>query len=164
MTRIKVTGRVPAPPAAVFERLADLDAHDGLAAPHIRVLDLHGPRGRRTGGLVELCGPLGVRLRARTRVRSAEFPRELGGTLDTASATRATLHWRLAPEPGRTAVTAELCVDPAPAHRVLLALGGRVWLRRRLATAIDRLMVSSGSGPCRSSARGPARARRSRAA
>ena len=145
---ISATGRVSAPPDVVFRRLCDLDAHHDLAAPHIEVLGLRGPRGARTGGAVALRGPLGVRLRARTRVRTAEFPRELSGTAEADGGTIAALAWHLEPDGARTELTVRLTVRPARAwHRLLLAFGGRLWLRRRLATAIERLAAASQTVP-----------------
>ncbi len=140
-TTVLAEGRVPAPRERVFARLCDLDAHRGLAAPHIDVLALRGPRGARTGGDVELHGPLGIRLRATTTVRSAAYPRELRGSAATEGGTTATLCWRLEDAGAATRVTALLSVEPRrPLDRLLLALGGRTWLRRRLATAIRRLI------------------------
>ena len=137
---ISVTRQVPVPADELFARLCDLDAHRDLAAPHIDVLHLRGPRGARTGGDVELRGPLGIRLRATTMVRAARFPRELSGTAATGRGTTATLRWLLEPAGSRTYATALLVVHPRGAlHRLLLLAGGRPWLRRRLATAIERL-------------------------
>ncbi len=140
-TTIVATGRVRAPRDRVFARLCDLDAHRGLAAPHIDVVELHGPRGARTGGDVELRGPAGIRLRATTAVRSATYPHELTGSAATDGGTTATLCWRLDDAGPETHVTGLMRVEPRrPLDRLLLALGGRVWLRRRLATAIRRLV------------------------
>ncbi|HEX8120878.1 MAG TPA: hypothetical protein VF549_06390 [Solirubrobacteraceae bacterium] len=65
-TTIRVSADVPAPAESVFRRLSDLDAHRHLASPGIEVLSLDGRRGARTGGLVRLNGPLGLRVMART--------------------------------------------------------------------------------------------------
>jgi hypothetical protein len=124
----------------VFERLCDLDAHRDLAAPHIEILDLHGPAGARTGGVVRLNGPLGINVKATTRVRAAHPPHELAGTALTEDGSTGTLTWRLEPGEGATSVTAELATQPRSSRdRLLLSAGGRKWLRRRLAGAIDRL-------------------------
>ena len=137
---VTATGEVAAPAEAVFRLLGDLDAHRTLAAPHIEILQLYGRPGARSGGLVRLRGPLGIRLTARTRVRAARFPSELSGTAEAARGTTATISWRLEPQEGATRLRAELRVDSAhPGHRLLLGLGGRRWLQRRLATGLDRL-------------------------
>ena len=139
-TTIRVAGHVAAPVEAVFRELSDLDAHRELATPYMEILDLHGPRGARTGGLVQLNGPLGVQKTARTAVRSARYPYELSGRAWDSDGSASTLTWRLAPDDDHTIVTVELTVRPGSARDApLLAAGGRAWLRRCLATAIDRL-------------------------
>lgn len=139
-TTIHVAGSVAAAPEAVFCELSDLDAHRQLAAPHIVIEDLHGPRGARTGGVVRLNGPLGVRIRARTAVRSARFGRELSGTVRTDAGTTGTLTWRLEPRGEQTLVTVQLTAEPRNLlDQCLLRAGGQRWLRRRLRTAIGRL-------------------------
>lgn len=139
-TTTRVTRPVPAAAHIVFARLCDLDAHRDLAAPHIEILDLEGPAGARTGGVVQLNGPLGINVRARTAVCAASYPHELAGTARTEAGTVGTITWRLEPGEDATTVTAELDAQPRTAcDRLLLAAGGRAWLRRRLATAIDRL-------------------------
>lgn len=141
---ITVTRQLPAPADQLFVRLCDLDAHRNLAAPHIDVVRLRGPRGARTGGEVELRGPLGIRIRATTAVRAARFPRELTGTAATGRGTTATMRWELEPAGSRTVATARLVVQPrGTLHRLLLLAGGRPWLRRRLATAIERLAAAA---------------------
>lgn len=138
--RIRVAGAIEAPPHRVFAALCDLDAHRDLASPHIEVLDLHGPAGARTGGVVRLNGPLGIRLDARTSVRTARFPSELAGSARTDSGSTGELTWRLEPRDAHTLVTAELTAQPSGRRdALLLRAGGRTWLRRRLATAISRL-------------------------
>lgn len=137
---IRATGHVAAPVEDVFRELSDLDAHRELATPHIEILDLDGPPGARTGGVVQLNGPLGVQKRARTAVRSADFPHELSGSAWDGDGSAGTLTWRLAPDEDHTIVTAELTVEPGNARDTfLLAAGGRAWLRRCLSTAIGRL-------------------------
>jgi hypothetical protein len=142
-TTILASGEVPAPRERLFARLCDLDAHRGLAAPHIAILSLRGPQGARTGGDVELRGPAGIRLRATTAVHAATYPRELRGAATTDDGTTATLSWRLDDAGARTRVTARLSVEPRrPLDRLLLAAGGRLWLRLRLRTAIRRLAAA----------------------
>lgn len=144
-TTIRVTGSTPAPADAVFRRLRDLDAHRDLAAPHIEILDLRGPRGARTGGVVQLNGPLGVQVRACTTLRATLAAREITGTARTDHGSTGTLTWRLEAGGDETVVTADLTARARSARdALLLAIGGRWWLRRRLATAIDRLHPPSG--------------------
>ena len=139
-TTIRMSADVPASAESVFRRLSDLDAHRHLASPGIEVLSLQGRPGARTGGFVRLNGPLGIRVTARTRVRAAQFPRVLSGDASTPDGTTASLAWHLEPHGPETTVAVVLTAQPRSArHRALLALGGRLWLRRRLATAIRRL-------------------------
>lgn len=154
----RARGRVGAPPGQVFHRLRDLDAHRDLAAPHIEILELYGPRGARRGGSVRLNGPLGLRRAARTRVRGAEFPHRLTGTADAGGGTCATLSWSLGPDAAGTGVEVTLEVAPGTVgDRLLLMAGGRTWLRRRLRIAIRRLAAdcrdSTSIGPMSSATR-----------
>ena len=74
---------IDAAPSDIFDLLRDLDRHDELTDPGIRILRLHGPPGRRTGGLVQLRGPAGVTRLARTRVQGAEPRSRLWGAAET---------------------------------------------------------------------------------
>jgi hypothetical protein len=140
---VTATASVPATPEALFSELSDLDAHGRLAAPHVEIQDLHGPRGARTGGIVRLNGPLGLRVVAQTRVRTARPGRELSGTVRTDSGTTGTLTWRLEPRGAHTIVTARLTAEPGSLRDLcLLSAGGRRWLRCRLRTAIGRLCAA----------------------
>src|SRR4051812_5706781 len=93
----------------------------------MRILQLEGPRGRRTGGLVELRGPLGIKRLVRTRVAGAEPGRRLWGTAVTEQGAKAHVEWRLRPcDEDRTAVQVRIEVEASTwPERVLLALGGR---------------------------------------
>ncbi len=137
---VRAGGRVPLPREQTWRLLADLDRHHALIDSGMTILALDGPRGARTGGLVELRGPLGLRRRAQTKVEAAKHPRWLAGTAATPSGTRASLEWYLRASPHGTRVDVELQITPATRRdRLLLALGARPWLRRRLRAAVDRL-------------------------
>jgi hypothetical protein len=126
--------------ADVFALLVDLDRHGELTDQGMRILSLQGPPGRRTGGLVELRGPGGLRRLARTRVQGAEPYSRLWGTAETADGARACLEWRVRPQGDRTHVEVRLDLRARRwRDRILLHLGGRAWLRARLRAALDRL-------------------------
>ena len=144
---VRAGGPVPLPREETWRILADLDRHHALTDGAMTILELDGPHGARTGGLVELRGPLGLRRRAQTAVRAAEHPQWLAGTAATPSGTRAVLEWHLRPAPHGTHVDVELQVVPATRRdRLLLALGAQRWLRRRLRAAVTGLAAMAGSG------------------
>jgi hypothetical protein len=125
---------VHAPPGDVSAFLRDLGRHwqltDGAVVPV----------GHDDGGAVVLIrGPLGLRRAALTRIDVAT-PRELSGTAFVGATTRATVSWHLEPAPGGTSVELGVRVDRASwSDGLVLALGGRAWLRRRLGRALRRL-------------------------
>jgi hypothetical protein len=95
-TRIHVGAVVPAPAEMVSSRVADVDGHDELAAPHIRVLALHGPPGARHGGTVQLRGPVGLRRVAHIAVDRTTAGQVLQGHATTARGATATLPMEIA--------------------------------------------------------------------
>jgi len=133
---------VNAPPEEVFAFLADLGNHWIVADRFVEVVDLHRPNGDRAdGGQVRLRGPLGVRRTVTTRVVATKAPRLLIGTAEIAPGTRARVSWALAGHLGSTRVRLGASVErAAPLDRVLLALGGRWWLRRRFEKTLEGLV------------------------
>jgi carbon monoxide dehydrogenase subunit G len=125
---------VAAPPPAVFAFLADLQRHWELLPDALDVLAADG-----SGALIRLHGPLGLRRELRTEVTEVRAP---SGLVGVASGTRerATVSWSLTPDGAGTRVRLHVDVERASLRdRALLALGGRAWLRRRLAAALERL-------------------------
>jgi uncharacterized protein YndB with AHSA1/START domain len=139
---IEAEALVPASPEEVFEFLSDLDNHWRLVDRFVQVVELEGPDGQpANGGVVRLRGPLGVRRTARTRVTAAKAPRLLIGTAELGERTRGRVSWTLAGRLGQTRVRLAAEVEHAdPLDRLLLRLGGRAWMRRRFATALERLV------------------------
>lgn len=126
---------LPAPADDLFAHLADLERHWDLLPGRVQVLEADGD-----GALVRLRGPLGLRRTVRTRITLLRAPRELHGRARTAGGTVATVTWSLEPNGSATHVTLSADVERAAPHdRVLLVLGGNVWVRRALAQALDRL-------------------------
>ena len=137
---IEATALVPAAPEDVFEFLSDLANHWRLVDRLVEVLSVDGEPPNRA--LVRLRGPLGLRRTVRTRVTATRAPRLLIGVAEMGDegATRALVSWTLAGRLGQTRVRLAAEVEQASAvDRLVLALGGRVWLRRRFAFGLARL-------------------------
>jgi uncharacterized protein YndB with AHSA1/START domain len=148
---IEAAALVPAPPEDVFAFLSDLRNHWLLADRFVEVLTLDTSEGgaQVDGGTVRLRGPFGLRRTATTRVVAARAPRLMIGTAELAGGTRARVSWVLAGRLGSTRVRLAAELERARfLDRVLLAAGGRWWLRRRFASTLERLgrEVAAGSG------------------
>jgi uncharacterized protein YndB with AHSA1/START domain len=138
---VEAAALIPAPPEEVFAFLSDLRNHWRLADRFVEVLTLESSDGGGAdGGRVRVRGPFGVRRTAATRVVAAREPRLLIGTAELASGTRARVSWVIAGRLGssRVRLAAEL-ERSRPLDRLLLAAGGRWWLRRRFASTLERL-------------------------
>src|SRR5919204_2922336 len=137
---IRAVRPVATAPAALFEFLSDLENHWRIAGAFVEVVSLEGPHGRRHGGVVRICGPLGIRRTARTRVVEASRPRQILGRAELGGRTSATVRWSLWPAQDGSRVELAATVDSTgPLDRLLLALGGRAWLRRRFDGVLARL-------------------------
>lgn len=144
MTRV-----IPGAAAAVFEFLADLDNHLLFHDRHIRIVQLDGDPGARQGGQLHLRGPLGLRRIARTEVLRRQPPHLMTGLARIGDRTVAHVHWALHPHTDEqtrveltTTITSTSVVD-----RAMLGLGGRRWLRRRIAGTLATLAaVAAGPG------------------
>ncbi len=138
---IAAVALVRSPPERVFEFLSDLRNHWRVADPFVEVITLESSGdGALDGGTVAVRGPLGLRRTAHTRVVASRAPRLMIGTADIGTHTRARVSWTLAGRLGDTRVRLAAEIDRASRlDRVLLALGGRWWLRRRFAGALERL-------------------------
>lgn len=147
---IEATAVVPAPPEYVFGFLSDLRNHWRLVDRFVRVVAVDGD-----AGLVRLHGPLGVRRTVRTRVTALHEPAELEGVAELSGGTRARVCWTLEPAEGggtdvRLAATVLSATTP---DRLLLALGGRTWMRRRFVFGLARLGELTRSAPATPAAR-----------
>jgi hypothetical protein len=138
---LEAVALIPASPEEVFDFLSDLGNHWRLVDRFVEVIELTGPPGGPPdGGVVRLRGPLGVRRTVRTRVTAARRGRLIIGTAELGESTRARVSWTLAGRLGQTRVRLAAEVEHADGlDRLLLALGGRAWLRRRFAFALERL-------------------------
>ena len=138
---VEAVALVPASPDEVFAFLSDLGNHWRLADRFVEVLTLDASDGvHADGGRVRLRGPLGLRRTAHTRVVVARAPRLLIGTAELGDGTRARVSWTLAGRLGSTRVRLAAEIERArPLDRLVLAAGGRWWLRRRFASTLERL-------------------------
>jgi carbon monoxide dehydrogenase subunit G len=134
---------IPAPAGAVFAFLTDLDRHWELLPGVVEVVATG-----RTGATLRLRGPLGLRRTVRTRVGEVRPPLVLAGRAGTTARTDAAVSWSLTPRGGATHVRLAARVDrAAPVDRLLLAIGGRAWLARHFARAVERLGELTAAGP-----------------
>ena len=135
---IEAVALVPAAPQDVFEFLSDLANHWRLLDRHVDVLELDGSPPDRA--VVRLRGPMGVRRTVQTRMTAARNPRLIIGIAELGEDTRARVSWTLAGRLRETRVRLAADVEHASAFdRLLLACGGRAWLRRRFAYGLERL-------------------------
>jgi hypothetical protein len=126
---------VAATPEAVFAFLASLENHWKLAGRWVEVVAIDDGSGR-----VRIHGPVGLRRTARTTVIDAHPSHVMHGTAELSGGTLALVAWELAEEAGGTAVRLSARVERATLpDRVLLALGGRAWMRRRFDAILRRL-------------------------
>jgi Polyketide cyclase / dehydrase and lipid transport len=142
---IEAVGEVAAAREEVFAFLAALPNHWALANRWIEVVSLEAPDDAPggsdpNGGVVRIRGPLGLHRTARTEVLSAEAPARISGRAELRGGTGATVTWSLEPSnPGTRVRLAAEVESPSPLDRLLLALGGRAWLRRHFATVLRSL-------------------------
>jgi uncharacterized protein YndB with AHSA1/START domain len=135
---IEAVALVPAAPEDVFAFLSDLANHWLLLDRQVEVLELDGMP--PDSAVVRLRGPLGVRRTVHTHVTAARSPRLIIGIAELGDGTRARVSWTLASRLGQTRVRLAAELEHASGFdRLLLALGGRVWLSRRFAFGLERL-------------------------
>ena len=132
---LEATRVVAASPEAVFAFLTKLENHWALAGRWVEPLSINESSG-------EICihGPLGLRRTARTTVVDATPSSVIHGTAELSGGTVARVAWEMAEDAGGTRVRLSAEVERAARlDRILLALGGRVWMRRRFAAILARL-------------------------
>jgi carbon monoxide dehydrogenase subunit G len=138
---IAASGYVAARPEVVFGFLCDLENHWLLADRFIEVVSLEAAEdGRRTGGHVRVRGPLGLGRTVETQVVEASPFRSLSGTAALSRGTLAVVRWTLTDERAGTRIELSARIERAGGvDRVLLALGGRRWMRQRFASIVTTL-------------------------
>jgi Polyketide cyclase / dehydrase and lipid transport len=133
--RIAASGVVPAAPEAVFRFLSKLENHWRLADRWIEVLETGDSSGR-----VRMRGPLGLRRTAHTRVEDAEPDHLMHGTAELSGGTVAQIAWELNEDAGGTGVRLSADLERASLpDRLVLALGGAAWMRRRFERILETL-------------------------
>jgi hypothetical protein len=138
---ISAAALVPAAPEDVFAFLSDLENHWLLADRFVEVLTLvRSSDGVAGGGTVKVRGPLGLGRTATTRVVGIEPPTSMTGTADLSGGTRAVVRWVLTRHHGATRVELAATLEKTRLlDRILLALGGRRWIRHRLGLILQTL-------------------------
>ena len=125
------------PPELVYAFLAELENHWRLDDRHLRLERLNHD-GR--GGRIVISGPLGLRRAARVSLTDTEPPRRVTGSAAIGRRTEARVTWEIEPEEQGARVTLEaLALSAGPIDRLLLASGGRWWLRRRFRSVLVQL-------------------------
>jgi uncharacterized protein YndB with AHSA1/START domain len=138
---ISAAGHLAASPEEVFAFLSDLENHWLLADRFVEVLTLDRTAdGTARGGRVRVRGPLGLGRTATTRVVSTEPPVAMTGTADLSGGSQAVIRWSLGRDGGATRVELAAHLERTGfLDRLLLALGGRRWIRRRFASILQTL-------------------------
>jgi hypothetical protein len=127
-------------PGPLFAFLADLENHWRIAERFVRVVRLKGRRGAHHGSVLRVAGPLGLYRTTQAEIQATVREREIVGVARVGRRTAAQVAWRLEPAGDGTAVTLRADVlRVGRGDRLLLALGGRWWLRRGFAAALGSL-------------------------
>jgi Polyketide cyclase / dehydrase and lipid transport len=122
-------------PEAVFGFLTKLENHWRLAGRWVEAVSIEDGSGR-----VRIHGPLGLRRTARTTVVDATPSHVMHGTAELSGGTIARVAWELGEDSGGTVVRLSAEVERATLRdRLLLALGGRTWMKRHFDGILARL-------------------------
>ena len=133
-------GSVAAPEAVVERFLSDLSNHVWLAPGSVQMLSLSRRQDGEAEALVRLRGPLGVSRTALTELFPSVDPESIRGTAQIGTRTKASIAWTVRGRGEASDVTLCATVDAAgPVDALLLRLGGRRWLSRKFAAALERL-------------------------
>jgi uncharacterized protein YndB with AHSA1/START domain len=129
-------------PEALFDFLSDLENHWLLTDRFVEVLELDRESLDRPahGGRVRVHGPFGLRRTVVTRVVEVDQPSLIAGTAALGPGTLALVSWTLRPDGEGTRVRLAARLERASTvDRLLLAAGGRAWMRRRFARILATL-------------------------
>jgi uncharacterized protein YjiS (DUF1127 family) len=137
---IAATGEIPAPRETVFAFLSSLENHVALGRGSVELLSLKRRAGMASEAVVRLRGPLAIRRTASTAISGTRAPEWIFGRAWIGPRTRAFVAWQIESAPHGSTVSLRATVDRAGlSDGLLLALGGRWWLRRRFASALSCL-------------------------
>jgi hypothetical protein len=132
---IQASRVVGAAPEAVFAFLTKLENHWKLTGRWVEAVAIDHSSGR-----VRIHGPLGLRRTATTTVVDAAPSHVMHGTAELSGGTIARIGWELSEDAGGTAVRLTADVEQAALpDRILLALGGRTWMKHRFDAILARL-------------------------
>ncbi len=150
MIEIAAGATVPARQADVFAFLAEWQNHWELTAAKIELIELDEASDGPPRGVVRIRGPLGLRRTAVTRVITVREPTLIAGVAELGRRTTAHVRWQLRPAGTRTHVVLAASVASAgPLDRLLLRLGGRVWMQRLFARTLTLLAARMLAAPDR---------------
>jgi hypothetical protein len=146
---ISVRRTLPVAPEEAFAFLSRAHNHRRLATPQVRLraLDLT-QAGDLRGAVMVLRGPLWLRRLARTRVVRVSRPEYLAGTARVGWGTEVQVRWDLSGPAGTRVTDVSLTATVtrlATTERLLLAIGGRAWVRRVFAATLERLDAELGT-------------------
>jgi uncharacterized protein YndB with AHSA1/START domain len=137
---IVASRHIAAPAEAVFRFLTDLENHVRLAPGSVEVLSLDRSPGHSARALVWLRGPLAIQRTASTEFLRTPVPDSIVGRARIGNSTRASVAWRIQRRAAGSAVTLCATIDAvSPLDGLLLLLGGRRWLAKRFAAALEHL-------------------------
>ena len=137
LAKLSADRTVAQAPEEVYAFLAQLENHWRLSDRYLRLEQLSADR---RGGRIVIGTPFGLRRTARTRVSATSRPAGLSGAADVGRSTTARVHWIIEPRDAGALVGLEATVIAAgPLDKLLLAAGGRWWLRRRFASVLALL-------------------------
>jgi hypothetical protein len=137
---IAATREIPAPRKTIFGFLASLENHAALGRGAVELLSIECRAGRASEAVVRLRGPLAIRRTASTAITGIRAPKSISGRAWIGPRTRAFVSWRIESTAHGSTVTVGAIVETAGLRdRLLLAFGGRWWLRRRFASALSCL-------------------------
>lgn len=126
---------IDAPPEAVFGFLERFERHLELIEGRVTAISVDA-----SGSRVRLRGPLGVARTVQTRLTQSHSPRSIVGTVQAGRRTRGAVRWSIESSGLGSWVQVVASADTfGLLDRVLLRLGGRRWLVRSLAQALDNL-------------------------
>ena len=145
---------LPVGPEEAFAFLSRPDNHRRLTTARVALRELDvTSHGELRGAVMVLRGPLWLRRPARTRVVSMRRPAHLAGTARVGSGTEVEVRWELvgagAGAEATVVVLTATVTRAAIADRLLLAVGGRTWVRRLFAATLERLAAELCEDPGR---------------
>lgn len=132
---LRAAGQIDASPEAIFRFLESFDHHLELIGDRVESL-----RTTAAGSRVRLRGPLGARRTLKTELTYAKAPESIVGRVEAGPRTRGTVRWLIQrSDPGSWVEVVASTTTLGLFDRLLLAAGGRRWLKRSLTLALREL-------------------------